>query len=87
MDAERIIHDIEQLEEIFEAADIRPLSPSDILLPIEARRKACAQPVVSIVATLWRLLPTRVASAVKAGTGELIQRGLVIVPNVESVVM
>jgi hypothetical protein len=30
MDVERTIHDIEQLEEMFEAADIRPLSPSDI---------------------------------------------------------
>lgn len=30
MDVERIIDDIEQLEEIFEAADIRPLSAIDI---------------------------------------------------------
>jgi len=30
MDVERIIDDIEQLEEMFEAPDIRPLSPSDI---------------------------------------------------------
>ena len=30
MDAERIIADIEQLEEMFEAPDIRPLSASDI---------------------------------------------------------
>jgi hypothetical protein len=30
MDVERIIDDIEQLEEMFEALDIRPLSPSDI---------------------------------------------------------
>jgi hypothetical protein len=30
MDAERTIHDIEQLEEMFEARDIRPLSASDI---------------------------------------------------------
>jgi len=30
MDIERIINDIEQLEEMFEAADIRPLSASDI---------------------------------------------------------
>jgi hypothetical protein len=30
MDVERIITDIEQLEEMFEAPDIRPLSASDI---------------------------------------------------------
>jgi hypothetical protein len=30
MDAERIIDDIEQLEELFEAPDIRPLSASDL---------------------------------------------------------
>lgn len=30
MDVERIIDDIEQLEEMFEAADIRPLSANEI---------------------------------------------------------
>jgi hypothetical protein len=30
MDAERIINEIEQLEEMFEAPDIRPLSANDI---------------------------------------------------------
>jgi hypothetical protein len=30
MDVERIIGDIEQLQEMYEAPDIRPLSPSDI---------------------------------------------------------
>jgi hypothetical protein len=30
MDAERIIDEIEQLQEMFEAPDIRPLSASDI---------------------------------------------------------
>ena len=36
MDVERIIDDIEQLQEMFEAPDIRPLSASDIsLLRIE----------------------------------------------------
>ena len=30
MDVERIIDEIEQLEEMFEASDIRPLSASDI---------------------------------------------------------
>jgi hypothetical protein len=31
MDAERIIDEIEQIQEMFEAPDIRPLSPSDIM--------------------------------------------------------
>ena len=31
MDVERIIDDIEQLQEMFEAPDIRPLSASDLL--------------------------------------------------------
>jgi hypothetical protein len=35
MDVEPIIDDIEQLQEMFEAPDIRPLSASDISLPIE----------------------------------------------------
>ena len=30
MDVERIIDEIEQLQEMFEAPDVRPLSPSDI---------------------------------------------------------
>ncbi|MGH9566893.1 MAG: hypothetical protein ACRD4I_12970, partial [Candidatus Angelobacter sp.] len=30
MDVERIIDEIEQLEEMFEASDARPFSPSDI---------------------------------------------------------
>jgi hypothetical protein len=30
MDVERIIDEIQQLQEMFEAPDIRPLSPSDI---------------------------------------------------------
>ena len=30
MDVERIISDIEQLQEMYEAPDIRPLTPSDI---------------------------------------------------------
>ena len=30
MDVERVINEIEQLEEMFESPDIRPLSPADI---------------------------------------------------------
>jgi hypothetical protein len=33
MDIERTIDHIEQLEEMFEAPDIRPLSPSDLSAP------------------------------------------------------
>jgi hypothetical protein len=43
MDVERIIDDIEQLQEMFEAPDIRPLSPSDISAgESKARRNAHA---------------------------------------------
>ena len=35
MDVERVIDEIEQLQEMFEASDIRPLSATDILLPID----------------------------------------------------
>jgi hypothetical protein len=36
MDVERIIEDIEQPQEMFEAPDLRPLSASDISPPIES---------------------------------------------------
>jgi hypothetical protein len=39
MDVERIIDDIEQLQEMFEAPDIRPLSASDISAEIEGTTK------------------------------------------------
>jgi hypothetical protein len=39
MDVERIIDEIEQIQEMFEAPDIRPLSASDISLPIEGTMK------------------------------------------------
>jgi len=64
MDVERIIDDIEQLQEMFEAPDIRPLSPSDLAAArSKARRDARTQPVVSAVGAVWGLLPSRVSSA------------------------
>jgi hypothetical protein len=43
MSVERIINDIEQLEEMFEAPDIRPLSPSDIFAANRRHDEALAQ--------------------------------------------
>ena len=51
MDVERTIDDIEQLEEMFEAPDIRPLSAKRHLgCESKARRNARAQPLVSALA-------------------------------------
>ena len=43
MDVERIIDDIEQLQEMFEAPDIRPLSASDISAANRRHDKMLAQ--------------------------------------------
>jgi hypothetical protein len=43
MDIERIIDDIEQLQEMFEAPDIRPLSASDISAANRRHDEALAQ--------------------------------------------
>jgi hypothetical protein len=43
MDAERIIDEIEQLQEMFEAPDIRPLSASDISAANRKHDEALAQ--------------------------------------------
>jgi len=56
MDVERIIDDIEQLQEMVEAPDIRPLSASDI--SAANRRHDEMQSLVPVVAAFWRLLPT-----------------------------
>jgi hypothetical protein len=58
MDVERIIDEIQQLEEMFEAADIRPLSQRHLCCEPKARRDARAEPMVLVVATLRHLLPT-----------------------------
>ena len=57
MHVERIIDEIEQLQEMFEAPDIRPLSANDISAESQAQRDARAQPVVSVVAAFRGLLP------------------------------
>jgi hypothetical protein len=54
MDVERIIDDIEQLQEMFEAPDIRPLSASDISAANRRHDETLA------LAAIWRLLPTRI---------------------------
>jgi len=64
MDAEQIIAEIEQLEEMFEAPDIRPLSASDISA---ANRNARQQPVVSDLAGLWGLLSLVSVSVLRLG--------------------
>lgn len=51
MDVERIINDIEQLEEMFDAPDIRPLSASDIS---EANRRHDAMLAHSPWFRLWQ---------------------------------
>ena len=71
MDVERIIDDIEQLQEMFEAPDIRPLSASDISAA-NRRHDEMLQPLVSTLAAIWRLLPRRVPSHSTRGKGELI---------------
>jgi hypothetical protein len=60
MDVERIIDDIEQLQEMFEALDIRPLSPSDISAANRRHDEMLAYSV-SAVAAVWGLLPSRVS--------------------------
>jgi hypothetical protein len=43
MDVERIIEDIQQLEEMFEAPDIRPLTASDLAAANRRHDEALAQ--------------------------------------------
>jgi hypothetical protein len=57
MDVERIIDDIEQLEEMFEAPDIRPFSATDISaanrrhdeMLATARGSSCGRAMASVV--------------------------------------
>src|SRR5215472_17419974 len=64
MDADKIIAEIECLERIFVAPDTRPLSPADLMAANRtARRYARAQSVVSSLAAVWCLLPSRVPCA------------------------
>jgi hypothetical protein len=58
MDIERTIDDIEQLEEMFEAPDIRPLSPNDLLAANRRHDDMLAHsPWFQLLATVWGLLP------------------------------
>ena len=60
MDVERIIDDIKQLQEMFEAPDIRPLSASDISAANRRHDEALApQPVVPPLAGFRGLLTRR----------------------------
>ena len=55
MDVERIIDEIEQLQEMFEAADIRPLSASDLMAATLApgvRRQPTTQDLDALFASL-----------------------------------
>jgi hypothetical protein len=57
MDVERIIDEIEQLQEMFEAPDIRPLSANDISAANRRHDEmARAQPVVPALAAVRCLL-------------------------------
>ena len=57
MDAERTIAEIERIERIFELPDARPRARTTSRLESETRQNARAQPVVSPLAAVWRLLP------------------------------
>ena len=58
MDVERIIDDIEQLQEMFEAPDIRPLSTRDISAANRRHDEMLAHsPLVSALAAFRSLLP------------------------------
>ena len=59
MDVEQTIAEIDRLERIFTAPDTRPLSPSDLSAANRRHDDMLAHsPVVSDLATVWRLLPT-----------------------------
>ena len=72
MDVERIIDDIEQLQEMFEAPDIRPLSASDISAANRRHDEMLAHsPWFRLWQQLWRLLPTCGSGAPTAPNREL----------------
>jgi hypothetical protein len=58
MDVERIIDEIEQLQEMFEAPDIRPLSPSDLSA---ANRRHGDMLAHSPWSRLWQLMASAAA--------------------------
>ena len=63
MDVERIIDDIRQLEEMFEAPDIRPLSASDVSAANRRHDETLAN--VPSLAGFWYLLPAREPDALR----------------------
>ena len=59
MDIERAIDDIEQLEEMFEAPDTRPLNPSDLAAANRRHDEMLAHsPWFRHLAGFWRQLPS-----------------------------
>jgi hypothetical protein len=54
MDVDRVIDEIGQLQEMFEAPDIRPLSAATSLLPIEGTTKTSRIALVSSLVRLWQ---------------------------------
>ena len=70
MDVERIIDDIEQLQEMFEAPDIRPLSASDISAANRRHDEMLANsPWFRLWQSLWHLLPNP-SPTLRSGDGE-----------------
>jgi hypothetical protein len=58
MDVERIIDEIEQLQKMFEAPDIRTLSASDISAANRRHEMLTHSLWISALAAVWGLLPT-----------------------------
>jgi hypothetical protein len=70
MDVERIIDEIEQLQEMFEAPDIRPLSPSDISAANRRHDEMLApSPCAGIFVTDY-LRPAALAAGVQIADGQ-----------------
>ena len=67
MNVERIIGDIEQLQEMFEAPDIRPLSPRDLAAANRRHDEVLAHSPWFALAAVWSLLPNGVSSASTTG--------------------
>jgi hypothetical protein len=64
MDIERTSEDIEQLEEMFEALDIRPLSARDLAALNRRHDEMLAHsPRFATLAAVWGLLPSGVSGA------------------------
>lgn len=72
MDVEHIIDEIEQLQEMFEAPDIRPLNANDISAANRRHDEILARsPWFRLLAAFWRLLPTRISGNPARGKREL----------------